>query len=111
MTRDELLFQLRSTELSLHTPEVDQFMQGQDAATRQRFVSLAFELHSLIRKLEQAQLAQIADKLDQLSGELEAGISDLQGTIDGISDATAVLGTLSTVLGLVARVVGFAGTI
>jgi hypothetical protein len=65
----------------------------------------------LIMKLEQAQLSDIADKLDQLSGDLQSGISNLQGTIDGINDATAVISTLSTVLGLVARVVGFAGTI
>src|SRR5713101_5261460 len=109
MTRDELLFQLRSTELSLHTADVDQFMQGQNAATRQRFVSLAFEFRTLITQLENAQLSQIADKLDQLSGDLQSGISALQATNTAIDNATAVITTLSTVLGLVARVVGFAG--
>ncbi len=106
MTRNELLFQLRSLEIRLLDPKVDEFVKKQDEITRARFVALTFDLRIIIMKLTTAQLSDIAARLDDLSDEIESGISNLQGTIDKLKNVVEVINAISTVVGFAARIVG-----
>lgn len=109
MTRNELLFQLRSLELRLLDPKVDEFIKKQDETARSRFVALTFDLRIVIMKLTTAALNDIANRLDDLSDEIEAGIASLQKEIDDMKKAVAIINTLSNVVGLAARIVGLVG--
>ena len=108
MTRNELIFRLRSLEIQLLSPQMDAFIEKQDATVRERFVRLSVDLRVVILKLTTAQLASIADRLEDLSEELEAGIARLRAEIDSLNKAIKVIETLSEVVGFAARVVGLA---
>jgi biopolymer transport protein ExbB/TolQ len=105
MTRDELLSQLRSLEVRLRSAEVQDFFSTQDQKVRDNFVDLRLQLSQRIDQLANAQLQDIADRLDQLSPDLEAGIQSVQQTLDRLDKAIAIINTISSVLGLVGRVV------
>ena len=105
MTRDELLYQLRTLELQLLDHKVDEFMKEQDEKTRQRFVAAALELRILVTRLTTAKLSDIADKLEDLSEELEEGITKLKKTIKELKKAVEIINLVTDVLGYVARVV------
>jgi|SRR5215813_4705853 len=107
MTKTELLKDLRATEIRQRSSEVQGFFQSQSQATRDRFVSLRNELSQQIARLSNAQLQDIADKLDELSEDLQAGIGDLQSQLDRLNNAISILNTFSTVLGLIGRVISF----
>jgi hypothetical protein len=104
MTLDELLNSLHRLELRLRSAEVQNFFRGQPQTVRDRFVSSLQEVSFLSGKLTNAQLRAIADKLDELSDDLKAGINDLQGKVGTLNNAVVILDTLGTVVGLVARV-------
>lgn len=106
MTRNELLFQLRTLEIRLLDPKVDEFIRKQDETTRARFVALTFDLRIIIMKLTTVELSQIAARLDDLSDEIESGINSLQGTIDKLKNAVEIINAISTVVGFAARIVG-----
>jgi DNA-binding MarR family transcriptional regulator len=106
MTREDLLFQLRSLEIQLLDPELVTFIRQQDEAQRHRFVRLTTDLRIIITKLTTAQLAAIADRLDDLSDEIEAGIAGVQGAIDRLDNTKQIIDTLSSVIGLGARIIG-----
>ena len=105
MTKNELLTELRAFETKLRSAEMQSFFASKKQETRDRFVSLRGEVSVAINKLSNAQLQEIANKLDELSGDLEAGIANLKDKIEKLNNATIVLNKLSTVLGLVARIV------
>lgn len=104
MTRDELLFHLRDLDLNLRSARVQFFFQNQPPPIRDRFVSFRQEVTVLEGKLTNAQLASIAGKLDELSGDLTAGINNLQGALMALTNTIAILNTLATVVGLAARI-------
>lgn len=105
MTHDELLEALRKLEISLRSAKTQDFFMGQSQDIRNRFVSFRQEITVLVGRLTNAQLARIADKLAELSDDLNTGINDLQGKISVLNDAVAFLNTLGTVVGLAARIV------
>jgi hypothetical protein len=57
-----------------------------------------------VGKIENAELADIAAQLDQLSPELNAGIAQVKQELMSVDNAIAIVNTASTVLGLAGRV-------
>lgn len=108
MTKEDLLFQLRSLELQLLDPRLVSFIRKQDETQRSRFVKLTTDLRIIITKLTSAQLSAIADRLDDLSDEIEAGIEELQGTLERMDNTIQIINTLSNIIGFGARIVGLA---
>jgi hypothetical protein len=108
MTLVELLTSLRNIETKLRSAEVQAFFGNQTQTIRDRFISFRQEVSFLVGKLTNAQLAAIAAKLNELSDDLNTGISDLQGKIDALNNAVAILNTLGTLLGLAARIAALA---
>ncbi len=104
MTRDELLTMMRDVETQLRSAAVQAFFQKQPEDIRKRFVSFRQEISVLVGRLTNAQLSDIAAKLDELSPDLKAGIDDLKGKIDTLNSAIAILNLLGNALGLAARV-------
>jgi len=78
MTLDELLNELRAIERTLRSAEVQNSFQTQPEDVRNRFVSYRQEISFLVGKLTNAQLSEIADKLEELSDDLNAGITSLR---------------------------------
>lgn len=106
MTRDELLFQLRSLEIQLLSPEIVDFVKAQNEPTRKKFVALSFDLRVINMKLTTAMLAEIADRLEDLSDEIQDGIDNLKKEIDKTEKTVKIINTLSTVVGFAARIIG-----
>jgi hypothetical protein len=102
--KDDLLQNLRDLESALRSDEVENLMAQQDEVTRQRFVALREQVGIVVGKLENAQLADIADQLDRLSPQLNAGIANLKRALTSIDDAMAIVNTASTVLTLATNV-------
>lgn len=106
MTRDDLLFQLRSLEIQLLSPETVDFIKAQDEPTRKKFVALSFDLRVIIMKLTTAILSEIANRLEDLSKEIQDGIDNLEKEIKKTQKTVKIVNTLSTVVGFAARIVG-----
>lgn len=104
MTSDELLGSLRAIELRLSTSEVNSFFREQDEVTRQQFVHLSLQISIAVSRVTTAQFNEIADNLDRLTPELNAGITSLQSSILQLNDAIAIVTTLTQVLDLVGKV-------
>jgi hypothetical protein len=104
MGKDDLLQNLRDLETSLGSEEVEDLVVQQDQATRQRFVALREQVTVVVGKLENAQLADIADQLDRLSPQLNDGIVSLKHELSSIDNAIAIINTASTVISLAASV-------
>jgi molecular chaperone GrpE (heat shock protein) len=107
MTNETLLKELRAIERRLRSAEVQTFFLAKTQATRDRFASLRNELSRQIAKLSNAQLEDIATKLDELSDDLEAGVESLTNTLDRLEKTVTILNGISKVLGLVGRVIAF----
>src|SRR5262249_43261629 len=104
MTRDELLETLRNLELELRSGEVRALFAKGDQATRERLVSLRQEVTLLVGRLTHADLDRIASKLEELDGELPAGVKRLRTRLTALKDGEAILDSLATFLGLAARI-------
>jgi hypothetical protein len=102
--KDDLLQNLRNLETSLRSEEVESLVVQQDQATRQKFVALREQVAVVVGKLENAQLADIADQLDRLSPQLNDGIVSLKQELSSIDNAIAIVNTAAIVLSLAARV-------
>lgn len=67
MTQTQLLGSLRAVELRLSTSEVSAFFRGQNETTRTRFVQESLQISVVVAQLTNAQLDDIAGKLETLS--------------------------------------------
>ncbi len=104
MSLQELLNSLRELQTLLFSPSVQAFFESQPAEERKKFVAFRQEISLLVGKLTNAQLSQIADQLDLLSTDLQAGLKKMKNDLAQLSNAVSILNTLSSVLGLVARI-------
>jgi hypothetical protein len=104
MERDALLAELRQTEDRLRSAEVQAAYRELPETERRRLVSERTELSLLIERLTTAELAGVVGKLDELDGELKAGIADVRGRLAVLDRPIAALNTLARLLGLLARV-------
>ena len=106
-TREEVLQTLRRLETTLADPALENRVLQQDEETRRKFVAARQNVTILKGKLENAQLAEIAERLDRLGPELSAGIDQLEAALSRVESAVAVVNTISSVLGIVARIAAF----
>jgi ABC-type transporter Mla subunit MlaD len=104
MTPEEVLNTFRDLEKHLHSAKLQVFFQKQSEEIRDRFVSLRQEVTVFVGELTIEQLTNIADKLDELSDDLNAGITNLQGEIDSLNDADETLKALDVVLRLTTQI-------
>ncbi len=107
MSREELLAHLRAIELQLRSAEVQLFFRDKSEEEREQLVTLRNEISQQISQLANAQFQHVADKLNELSPDLNDGINNLQGELNTLEDAIAILNTISNILGLVGRVIAF----
>ncbi len=107
MTKTKLLRDLRALDTRLHSTEMQNFFSTKTEPTRARFVSLRNEVSQQVSKLTNAELEDIANKLSELSADIESGIENLQAKLDALNNTVAILNTISTVVGLVGRVLAF----
>ena len=104
MTPDELLTTLRSLELELRSSEVRELFAKEDPAARERLVALRQEVTLLVGRLTNADLSSIASKLEELDGDLTAGVQRLRARLTALKSGEAILDSLGAVLGLAARI-------
>jgi hypothetical protein len=108
MTQDELLSSLRDFDTALNSAEVQTFFAAQDPQVKSQFVALRLKVSERVAQLGNAQLQSISQSLDQLSGDLSAGISNAQAELDHLDRAIGIINTISSVVGLVGRVLAIA---
>jgi hypothetical protein len=106
--KDDVLQMLRGLETALGTLELENQMAQQGGDTLKKFVKLRQEVTILKGRLENAQLASIAGRLDDVAVELNAGIEKMQNALTAIDNAIAIVNSVSSVLDLVGRVVALA---
>lgn len=104
MTLDNLLKDLLKVESRLYSADIQEFFEKQSVEIRNHFVSFRQEVAVLVGKLTNAQLTSIAQKLEELSDDLNAAISTLQSKSDELNSTIAILNALGVVLGLAARI-------
>jgi uncharacterized phage infection (PIP) family protein YhgE len=102
--KDDLLQELRDLETALGTAEVENLVAQEDEPTRRKFVALREQVTVTVGALENAQLADIAARLDQLSPDLNTGIAQLKKELKSVASAIAIINAASGVLGLAGRV-------
>lgn len=102
---NQLLDELRTIEVQLYGIEVVQQVQQLSDAEKQEFASARLHLTSVINQLNTAQLSDIADKLEQKSGELETGIQSLQKSLDSLTGASGWAAAVNGIIGVIGQVV------
>jgi hypothetical protein len=109
MSKDELLDKARELEFDLYDPEFRKWVKAQSEPNKAKIGSLRTEVISYRSGLETNQLKVLANKLEELSPELDQGLADLQKEMKNMKDFITFLKILSSVLGLVSRIVTLAG--
>jgi hypothetical protein len=109
MNKDELLDGVRKLEISLYADEFRDWVKTQSDADKETIGTLRTKVISYRSGLETNQLKALADKLDELSPELNQGLAGLRETIKAMNDFAVFLKVLDDVVGLVSRIVGLAG--
>lgn len=107
MTRRQLINRLQSLELDLRSARIERFFGRQSPEIRRHFVSQRDEIAMLLEWLRDLELEEIADKLDELSPQIEKGLRELRESIEALDTAIDVINGLTQFLGFVARVVAF----
>jgi hypothetical protein len=102
---NQLLDALRTIEVQLYGIEVVQQVQQLSDADKQEFASARLHLTSIINQLNTAQLSDIADKLEQKSGELQTGIQSLQKSLDSLTGASGWAAAVNGIIGVIGQVI------
>jgi hypothetical protein len=102
---NQLLDSLRTIEVELFGIEVVDQVQQLSDAEKQTFVSARLSLTSVINQLNTAQLSDIADKLEQHSGELRTGIQSLQKSLDTLTGAAGWASAVNGIIGVIGQVI------
>ena len=102
---NQLLDALRTIEVELYGIQVVQQVQQLSDAEKQEFVAARLHLTSVINELNTAQLTDIADKLEQQSGELRDGIQSLEKSLDSLSGASGWAAAVNGIIGVIGQVI------
>jgi hypothetical protein len=102
---NQLLDSLRTIEVELFSIEVVDQVQQLSDAEKQAFVAARLHLTSVINMLNTAQLSDIADKLEQNSGELRTGIQDLEGSLNTLTGAAGWASAVNGIIGVIGQVI------
>lgn len=102
---NQLLDSLRTIEVELFSIEVVDQVQQLSDTEKQAFVAARLHLTSVINTLNTAQLSDIADKLEQHSGELRTGIQDLEGSLSTLTGAAGWASAVNGIIGVIGQVI------
>jgi hypothetical protein len=102
---NQLLDSLRTIEVQLFSIEVVDQVQQLSDAEKQAFVAARLHLTSVINTLNTAQLSDIADELEQHSGELRTGIQDLEGSLNTLTGAAGWAAAVNGIIGVIGQVI------
>jgi hypothetical protein len=102
---NKLLDSLRTIEVELFGIEVVQQVQQLSDAEKQEFVAARLHLTSVINELNTAQLSDIADKLEQQSGELRTGIQSLEKSLGSLTGAAGWASAVNGIIGVIGKVI------
>jgi predicted nucleic acid-binding Zn-ribbon protein len=102
---NQLLDSLRTIEVELYGIQVVDEVQQLSDTEKQEFVAARLHLTSVINQLNTAQLSDIADKLEQKSGELRDGIQSLQKSLDTLTGAAGWASAVNGIIGVIGQVI------
>ena len=101
----QLLDSLRTIQIQLFSLEVVDQVQQLTDPEKQAFVAARLHLGSVINQLNTAQLSQIADQLEQHSGELRTGIQSLEGSLNALTGAAGWAAAVNGIIGVIGQVI------
>ncbi len=102
--RNEYLRKIREIESQLGSLEVIGFIQTQPPAERAKFFDLKSEIAIRRSKLEIAILDSIAMRLQQLEGDFNQGIANVNTELSNLKNITEVLRTIDVLVGVLSRI-------
>jgi len=108
--RQQLLTALRETENKLDSNEIlmkftDEFADDKDEAKMNRYFDDRTEFILAKRKLQDALIMSIAERLEKLNKDLELGIKNLNQELRNLSNTIAILEAVERVIGIISRIV------
>jgi hypothetical protein len=106
--REETLKSLRDLELKLRSTEVQLQVACRDLPERRQFVEDLQKISVSIREIENAQLTEIAHRLQAFDDDLKSGIQELRSSLDEANRMVAALQTFTRVVNIASRVAGLA---
>ena len=104
-TRRETLKQLRQARTEMMSLGWMLALEDADEQTRKQAALELLRTQQAIRKLENAELADIRDRLIDNEAELEAGTRRLETALQDLDDVRQVLGAVTGLLKVVGRVI------
>ena len=105
--REETLKQLQQTVLQMTSPEWDLALEGEPEEQVKRAKKELLRVQAARLSLENAQLAEIRDKLIQNDAALEQGRQRLSWALQNLQQVQSVLEAVSSFLDIASRVVAF----
>jgi chromosome segregation ATPase len=104
-TRDETLKRLRRARTEMMSARWMLALEREDASTRKEAARELLRTQHAIRKLENAQLAEIRDRLLANESALEKGREELDQALDELNDVKKVIRSVGNLLGVVGRAI------
>lgn len=105
MNESEFLDLVRELELELFSREFNRWVRTLSDEDKKKIRVLRTEVSIYRSQLETNQLKVLADKLEELTPDLAAGMKDLQKELDEMNDFIKTVEFLGRVLGVVSRIV------
>ncbi len=106
-TKKEILKQLRQTRNEMMSAAWIDAVREQSVEIRREAALKRADIMDAIHQLQNAELAEIRDKLIENESELLKGTAKLGQALENLEKVKKVLDTASKLLGIVARVVKF----
>ena len=103
--RDELLKELRAVLAAMTTQEYFDKLRAGTPADRKQAAKLMLATNNAVVELENAELAEIRDKLKDREEELAAATDALTASIMRFQNLKASLDAIAQILGLIGKVV------
>ncbi len=104
MTNKEFLDCIKKLESLLFSIKFSEWLKTQTKENRNIMVQFRTEVSDYLDRSENNQLRAIADKLEKLSPELDAGITKLEDEIKKMNDFIVAVNTTERIIGLIARI-------
>ncbi len=108
MDTHDCIKELRKINRMLRTKKLKKFLLDEDPDIFEKVIDYRSELVLLIGKIENAGLAKIADKFDEIAEDFKKATTDLDKFTKSLNDGIAIANTVATIVGLAARVAALA---
>lgn len=108
--RQQLLTALKETEENLLSNQTlmkfkGEFARDTDKAKLNRYFDDRTDFILAKRKLQDALIVSIAERLEKLNKDLELGINNLNKELKNLDNTIAVLETIERVIGIISRII------